>query len=53
MNEMQRQNPCTVVEWLHDDRLSCGMNKGFKYVFWAFRPVVEAFQTMQTRFNSS
>ncbi|XP_047965138.1 uncharacterized protein LOC125209588 [Salvia hispanica] len=44
LNEMQRQNPGTIVEWLHDDRLSRGMNKVFKYVFWAFGPAVEAFQ---------
>ncbi|XP_047949355.1 uncharacterized protein LOC125195217 [Salvia hispanica] len=44
LNEMQRQNPGTIVEWLHDDSLSRGMNKVFKYVFWAFGPAVEVFQ---------
>ncbi|XP_042038682.1 uncharacterized protein LOC121784581 [Salvia splendens] len=44
MQEMQKANPGTVVEWLHDERLSRGTTKVFKYVFWAFRPALSAFQ---------
>ncbi|XP_076929783.1 uncharacterized protein LOC143594336 [Bidens hawaiensis] len=40
---LQQANPSTVVQWLHHpySPSDCSV---FKYVFWAFRPSIEAFR---------
>ncbi|XP_076932376.1 uncharacterized protein LOC143597853 [Bidens hawaiensis] len=39
---LQQANPGTIVQWLHHpySQSDCSI---FKYVFWAFRPSIEAF----------
>ncbi|KAL3502784.1 hypothetical protein ACH5RR_037233 [Cinchona calisaya] len=40
--ELLRSNPQTVVQWLHHPN-SIEDVKIFKYIFWAFRPSIDAF----------
>ena len=39
---MQASNPDTVVKWFHKPNDSSNVAT-FKYVFWAFRPAIDAF----------
>ena len=38
-------NPGTVVEWKHEESMSSPEVKTFKFVFWAFKPCIDGFQT--------
>lgn len=40
---LQESNPGTVVQWLHQPYSSSSMAT-FKYVFWAFKPSIDAFK---------
>ncbi|KAL8514085.1 hypothetical protein ACS0TY_013266 [Phlomoides rotata] len=42
MGALQRYNPGTIVEWRHKDTVHGVCTLG--YVFWAFRPCIEAFK---------
>ncbi|KAH0774085.1 hypothetical protein KY290_011222 [Solanum tuberosum] len=41
----QCSNPGTVVEWKHEESMSSPEVKTFKFVFWAFKPFIDGFQT--------
>ncbi|KAH0754991.1 hypothetical protein KY290_025261 [Solanum tuberosum] len=41
----QYSNPGTVVEWKHEESMSSPEVKTFKFVFWAFKPCIDGFQT--------
>ncbi|KAL8536067.1 hypothetical protein ACS0TY_011630 [Phlomoides rotata] len=42
MGALQRYNPGTIVEWRHKDRVDGVFTLG--YVFWAYRPCIDAFK---------
>ncbi|KAJ9558179.1 hypothetical protein OSB04_012793 [Centaurea solstitialis] len=42
IHALETSNPNTVVVWSHDPNSLSSINT-FKYVFWAFRPAIEAF----------
>jgi len=41
----QHFNHGTVVEWKHEESMSSSEVKTFKFVFWAFKPCIDGFQT--------
>ncbi|XP_022031480.1 uncharacterized protein LOC110932455 [Helianthus annuus] len=43
VDALKKHNPTTVVDWLHEPKGSSDIET-FKYVFWAFGPVISAFQ---------
>ncbi|XP_049366584.1 uncharacterized protein LOC125831422 [Solanum verrucosum] len=41
----QHFNHGTAVEWKHEESMSSSEVKTFKFVFWAFKPCIDGFQT--------
>ncbi|KAH0668592.1 hypothetical protein KY289_023085 [Solanum tuberosum] len=41
----QHFNHGTIVEWKHEESMSSLEVKTFKFVFWAFKPCIDGFQT--------
>lgn len=41
----QHFNHGTIVEWKHEESMSLLEVKTFKFVFWAFKPCIDGFQT--------
>ncbi|KAG5596724.1 hypothetical protein H5410_037956 [Solanum commersonii] len=46
----QHFNHETIVEWKHEESMSSSEVKTYKFVFWAFKPCIDGFQTCQPRY---